>query len=311
MKQYREFMPFVSDERASSVAIKYIKNGERFKLWPIMVEKNRYILIVFHQGLAPPRTPQLEKFNGFLVLDNNYEIVKDESQYSEIIHSFFMWLTSYIHPPVKKIPKGVYSFYKKQKMQYLQHVYEACKKRYEQNLYETPVNPLEKRWVTIFRKLDFNIINYHEMIMKFDAVIEKIMSQEKKLDKETSVENARAFFEGVKELNLIIDSYEKFLDERSKIMYEADKIMYEKLSEYSVVWKLFSGVVSLILKTPLAIVIIPVLPKFAKAIYQEIMGYRKLLRSLEGMKRLKIKFTEIIKNWEIQIPLSLMRAVAT
>lgn len=307
MRQYKEYSPFLLNGKVKDIAENYLRIGERFVPWSIKIDGKQYILVVFYRGFLPPRQADIKKFEGFLVLDKNHKIIEDKVLCTRVIRGFLIWIVAYLHPPVRWIPKKIYSFYKKSKMGFLKNFYENCKQRYEQNLYEIPTNPLKERAITVFRKLDLNVVKYYEKIVEFDNAIEKIMILEKKVSAETSMENIEQFVKSLRDLGEIIDSYKKYVEERSELMYEADKIFFESLKKYSIIWKLFSTVISFILKTPLAKIIIRFLPEFAKKIYVETMGYKKLIRTIKSIELMKYRTDEVKKIWEASIPNQFLR----
>lgn len=307
MRQYKEYSPFLLNGKVRDIAGNYLRIGERFVPWSIKIDGKQYILVVFYRGFLLPRQADMKKFEGFLVLDKDYKIIEDKVLGAKVIRGFLIWIVAYLHPPVRWIPKKIYSFYKKSKMGFLKNFYENCKQRYEQNLYEIPTDPLKERAITVFRRLDLNVAKYYEKIVEFDNAIEKIMILEKKASTETSMENIEQFVKSLRDLGEIIDSYKKYVEERSEIMYDADKIFFESLKKYSIIWKLFSTVISFILKTPLAKIIIRFLPEFAKKIYVETMGYKKLIRTIKGIELIKYRTDEIKKIWEASIPDQFLR----
>ncbi|MEM3875400.1 MAG: hypothetical protein QXU45_09755 [Candidatus Bathyarchaeia archaeon] len=300
-----ELKPFVTLElrkhKVWNVAVSKQKYGEKFELWPYNCGNKTFFIAIYAKSFFPPRNFKVE---GFLIIDENAEVVKDQKFCQRAVRDFFVWRHLYLRPLIKYIPFKERFFMNLKKA--LQLCLDNCKKRYESNLYKND-DPAKKAYNEILKKLDSDVIQNCSLILKNLEIMAKLMDIEKAIWD-------RCTCEKIEELNKILIEYKSicidmanYLAKRGMIFYEYEQAIRNaykidlQVSSYSILSKLALSFLLWLANTNFSAIAIPLLPEALKACYQTLAGYKALLKKSKHYLRKTEEVTFLLNLFKTNI----------
>lgn len=306
-----EWKPFVTFEfkkhKVWNVAVTKQKFGESFELWPYNCGNKTFFIVIYAKSFFPPWNFKVE---GFLIIDENAEVINDPKFCQRAVRDFFIWRHLYIRPLIKYIPFKKRFFLNLKRT--LQLCLDSCKKRYENNLYKND-DPAKKVYNEILKKLDRDVIQNYSLILKNLEIMEKLMDVEKSIWQ-------RCTCEKIEELNKILIEYKSicvdmanYTSKRSMIFYEYEQAIRNaykidlQVSNYSILSKLVLSFLLWLANTNFYAIAIPLLPEALKACYQTLAGYKALLKKSEYYLHKTEEVISLLNLFEIHVEIYKIR----
>ncbi len=277
-----EWKPFTTlrpqNGKLWSVVRRAQKQGEQIQLWPYNCRGKTFTVAIYAKSFLSPLKFEA---NGFLILDENGEPVKEEKICQCAIRDFHIWHRLYFYPLVKYIPLKKKFFSKLR--QIIKIALEDCQRRYESNAYKDD-DPAKKAYYQTLRELDLDVIKNHTLLIRNLETLEKIIDIEKSIWQRCSCEKIQEFHKVVVQYQSISMEMATYSAERGEIFcrYErAIKDAYKidlQISGYSVLSKLALSFLLWLANTNLYVLAIPFLPEALKLFYQTFAGYKALTK---------------------------------
>lgn len=280
-----EWKPFVTYDfrrhKIWDVAIRKQKLGEKFELWPYNCGNKTFFIAIYAKSFFPPANFKVE---GFLILNKNAEVIRDQKFCQRAVRDFFIWRRLYISPIIKYILFKKRFFLNLKKT--LQLCLDNCKNRYEKGLYKNN-DPAKKAYNEILKKLDFNVIQNYSLILKNFEIMDKLMDVEKSIWHRCTCEKIEELHKILIEYKSICVNMANYAFKRSMIFYEFEQAIRNaykidlQVSHYSILSKLVLSFLLWLVTMNFYAIAIPLLPETLKVFYQTLAGYKSLLKKSE------------------------------
>ncbi|PIU67700.1 MAG: hypothetical protein COS84_03980 [Armatimonadetes bacterium CG07_land_8_20_14_0_80_40_9] len=229
--------------------------------------------------------------DGFLVINENAEIVRDSDFCRKIVRDFYIWHQIYFRPVRKYIPlkKQYFSMLR----QLNQSSLDNCKRRYENNLYKNG-DPAKKAYSQVLKELDLDVIQNNSLLLKNLDAVEKIIDIEKSIWQRCSCEKSETLKRILIEYQHICIKMVDYTANRGKIFYQYEQAIKDaykidlQVSNYSILSKLALSFLLWLANTNMYALAVPFLPEVLKWFYQTLAGSKSLLKkSKHYLKKIK------------------------
>jgi len=292
---------------ARSIAEIYQEPGEKLKVWPCEIDGSRYYLAVYATTFLPPPST---KHTGFLLLNQNYDVVRDRAKLKSAIQTYRVWFITYLKAPIKH---GVFrKWIDKRILQIHARFFEQCQSRLHYNKYEDAIDPAQKQLGIVLRKLDQSFVAAYEVLTNRVRVVSQYLDQEEELWRTHSTTAASAYIQrGLERLRASNREFIQYLKDRVDVTYESQKALREYTSSRSTY-----RISNLLLATLAAIasafnvfygLAVAIAGGLAKEFYAELTSYKRMVWQLKRLEELSPKFDDIRSAYSDTIPQAMMR----
>ncbi|MDG6980825.1 MAG: hypothetical protein JRN51_06890 [Nitrososphaerota archaeon] len=302
-----EWKPFYAPPFARSIAQNHQEPGEKLKVWPCQIQDSDYYLAVYASTFLPPPST---KHTGFVLLDKNFDVVRERSKLQRAIRAYRVWFITYLKAPIKHgiIRKWV----DKRVLQVYTRLFEQCQTRLQADKYEETLDPAEKQLGIALRKLDQSFVAAYDMLTERVQAVSQFLNDEEDLWRTHSVAAARVYVErGLVKLEASNKEFIQYLKARVDVTYEAQKALSEYTASRS-----SHRMSNFLLATVAAIasafnlsygLAIAIVGGLARLFYSELTSYKRMIVQLEKFEELSPKFGEIKSAFSDAVPQAMLR----
>lgn len=141
---------------------KYKKNGEKYRISPIIsVDNKKYRVAEFGTYTFDPRDSK--KITGFVIFDENENIVNNENLCNEIVNIYLFWRKIYFEPILGKVIKESRKNFIKNWIKFQEKFKASIEERIKNN-YSKISSLKEKEYVEILKELDREVIDQYPFV---------------------------------------------------------------------------------------------------------------------------------------------------
>jgi hypothetical protein len=280
---------------------------EKLKVWPCQIQDSDYYLAVYASTFLPPPNT---KHTGFMLLDKNYDIVRDKSKFQSAVQAYRVWFITYLRAPIKH--NVIRGWTDERVLQAHARFFNQCLSRLQADTYEDTLDPAEKQLGIALRKLDESFVAAYNMLTERVHVVSQFLDEEKELWRTHSVTAAKEYVEGgLVKLRASNKELAQYLKSRIDVAYESQKALTEYTASRS-----SRRMSNFLLATVAAIasafnvfygLAIAIAGGLARVFYSELTSFKRMIGQLKQMEELSPKFDEIKSAFTDAVPLAMMR----
>jgi hypothetical protein len=290
----REWDPFSRDATAWEVGSVYQDSNKKRLTWECRINGAKYFLVVYADHTLPP--PKMVPL-GFLLIDKEYDVVRDVALCEKAIRIFRVWFLTYLvrmvsHPLIglQRTVEGELNFYVK--------MFERCETRISENRYENTIDPLELRLGRALKALDGNFVRSYQILTGRVIIVKNLLEAETEIWNFREFEKAKTYV--TKNLVQFMDSNAammQYLPERAELAYESKKALDEYIAANRLIRMYQSAspwlIVLIASVTPPLAISAKLIEAGIKSIYDEITGYQKLVKYYAELQTMGPKVADL------------------